>query len=217
MKEVIYNNLFRNIPKNTIKKVSTSKSTHLLIKGDSLKLLNYLPKKSINLVITDPPYNRNLNYGDTYNDNKKWPEYYEWYKSWLRLIPPILSENGSFYLINYPEINARVLPYIEDELHLKLRNWIVWHYPTNIGHSPKKFTRSHRSILFFTKGDNYIFNSDAIIQPYKNPDVKKIKERIKLGHKGRSSYDKLNIIDLLELYNYRTDILDINLLIPSFM
>ena len=151
MKKMIYANLFKNISKNAIKKVSTPKSTHLLIKGDSLKLLTYLPKNSINLVITDPPYNRNLNYGDTYNDNKKWPEYYEWYRSWLKLIPPILSENGSFYLINYPEINARVLPYIEDELHLKLRNWIVWHYPTNIGHSPKKFTRSHRSILFFYK------------------------------------------------------------------
>ena len=212
MKKGIYSNLLKHTPKNSIKKVSTQKSTHLLVNGDSLKLLNYLPKNSINLVITDPPYNRNLNYGKTYNDNKKWPEYYQWYKSWLKLIPPILSDTGSFYLINYPEINARVLPYIEDELHLKLQNWIVWHYPTNIGHSPKKFTRSHRSILFFTKGNSYTFNSDEIIQPYKNPEVTKIKERIKNGHKGRKSYDKLNFIDLIELYNYRTDVLDFNLL-----
>lgn len=200
------------IPKVRVKFIKSAKTSHLLINGDSLELLKKLPEKSIDLVITDPPYNQNLNYGKTYNDNKPWEEYYKWYKNWLELISPLLSDTGSFYLINYPEINARVLPYIEDELHLKLRRWLVWHYPTNIGHSAKNFTRSHRSILFFTKGKEYTFNRDAILQPYKNPNVQKIKDKLTEGSNGRASYDKLSLMDLLELYNYRTDILDINLL-----
>lgn len=124
----------------------------------------------------------------------------------------ILSKKGSFYLISYPEINARLLSYIEDDLKLKFRRWITWHYPTNIGHSKKNFTRSQRSIMFFTKTNSYTFNRENIIQHYKNPEVKKIKERIKNGSKGRTSYDLLRFLDLIELSKGMIDVLDINLL-----
>jgi DNA modification methylase len=185
---------------------------HFLITGDSADVLKKLPDNSIDLIITDPPYNKGLNYGPYYNDNKKWADYFLEMKAWLVEARRILKQSGTLYLISYPEINARLLPFIEDDLSLKFRRWITWHYPTNIGHSKKNFTRSQRSILFFTKSDNYAFNEESIIQPYKNPDVAKVKERIKSGSKGRHSYDLLKVLDLIELNDNTRDVIEINLL-----
>lgn len=197
-------------PQATI--IKKSNTSHALIIGDSLEVMKYFPEDSINLIITDPPYNVDLDYGPYYKDRKKKEEFFSECHLWLEQCVRILNETGSFYLISYPEINARLLPFIEDNLKLKFRRWITWHYPTNIGHSKKNFTRSQRSILFFTKSNDYTFNRQHIIQHYKNPEVGKIKERIKGGSNGRASYDLLRFLDLVELGKGMIDILDINLL-----
>lgn len=206
------NKVISNITKNKIKEIKKRNTSHIFVTGNSLKILGFFPNNCINLIITDPPYNVGLNYGSYYEDRKKRKEYFSWCFLWLREIERILSKTGSFYLVSYPEINARLLPFIEDELKLKFKRWITWHYPTNIGHSKRNFTRSQRSILFFTKSNNYVFNRVYLTQHYKNPEVKKIKERIKKGSKGRTSYDLLRFLDLVELSKGMIDVLDINLL-----
>ena len=188
------------------------KTKHLLINNSSDKVLPKILDNSIDLIITDPPYNRGLDYGPYYNDNLPWDIYYQRNEIWLTEVARILKNTGSFYLISYPEINARLLPFIEDELKLKFRRWITWHYPTNIGHSKHNFTRSQRSILFFTKSDKYTFNRSEILQHYKNPEVKKIKEKIQNGAKGRAAYDLLRFLDIIEMNKGMIDVLDINLL-----
>jgi DNA modification methylase len=201
-------------------KSSTVKSgaqKHLLINGNSADILKSFPNESIDLIFTDPPYNADLEYGSTYKDNLSWDKYYEQAKKWFKEYNRILSKTGSIYLMNYPEVNARLLPYLTDELGLKLQRWITWHYPTNIGHSKKNFTRSQRSILFLTKTNKYVFNREKIIQPYKNENVGKIKERIKNGAKGRGAYDMLSFLDLLEMkiadkHFDALDVHDVNLL-----
>ena len=201
-----------NIPKSKIKKIKFRNSKQVLINGNSIELLKKIPANSVDLIITDPPYNVGLDYGSYSKDRKNKEDYFAECESWLSEIARIIKNTGSFYLISYPEINARLLPFIEDKLKLKFRRWITWHYPTNIGHSKKNFTRSQRSILFFTKSDKYIFNRMTIIQHYKNPEVKKIKERIAKGSKGRNSYDLLTLLDLAELSQGMIDVFDINLL-----
>lgn len=214
----IFNKTFKD--KND-KKISFLKkiknNNHLFINGDSSYVLESFPDESIDVVFTDPPYNADLEYGSTYNDNLKWDEYYKQAKKWFKEYNRILKKTGSVYIMNYPEINARLLPYLTDELGLKLQRWITWSYPTNIGHSKRNFTRSQRSILFLTKTNKYTFNREKIIQPYKNENVGKIKERIKNGIKGRGAYDVLSFLDLLEMRiiekNFEPlDLHDVNLL-----
>lgn len=204
--------IISKVPKNNVKIIKKNNTSHLLVNGDSIEILHFFPSNSIDLIITDPPYNVNLDYGPYFKDRKRKDEYIEWCKVWLSECARILSENGSFYIISYPEINARLLPFIEDDLKLKFRRWITWHYPTNIGHSKKNFTRSQRSILFFTKTDNYTFNRQNIIQHYKNPNVTKIRVRLEKGSKGRTSYDLLRFLDIIEISKGMIDVLDINLL-----
>lgn len=213
--ENILKRLKKTTPHHVIKTQGGRKD--VLITGDSSEVLESFPDESIDLIFTDPPYNAKLQYGKTYKDNLSWPEYYKQAQKWFAQYRRILSKTGSIYLMNYPEINARLLPYLEDELGLHLQRWITWHYPTNIGHSSKNFTRSQRSILFLTKTKNYTFNREKILQPYKNENVGKIKERIKQGAKGRGAYDLLTFIDLLEMkcveHNLNPlDVHDVNLL-----
>lgn len=192
-------------------KLNKKKTRHFLITGDCLKVMKLVPNKSIDLIITDPPYNIGLKYG-AFKDRMKKEEYLNWCKERLRECARILKESGTMYLISYPETNAYLLPYLDNELKLKFRRWLTWHYPTNIGHSKRNFTRSQRSILFCTKTDKYVFNRENLIQHYKNPEVKKIKERLKMGSKGRASYDLLRFLDIIELQKGVIDIFDINLL-----
>jgi DNA modification methylase len=214
LKSVLARRLFVLTPDLTNSTVSIEKNGthHFLIRGDAMKLLTVVRAKSVDLIVTDPPYNKNLDYGSYFKDRKEDMKYYEWCFDWMKECSRILSKSGSFYLISYPEINARLLPFAEDHLDLKFRRWLTWQYPTNIGHSRGNYTRSQRSILFFTKSNEYVFNRQNIVQRYKNPEVTKVLKRIRGGSKGRVSYDLLRFSDLIELSKGMVDVMDINLL-----
>jgi site-specific DNA-methyltransferase (adenine-specific) len=61
-------------------------------------------------------------------------------------------------------------------------------YNTNVGHSPRRFTTAHRSILHATKSKENNFYKDNVAVPYQNPTDKRIKQRIAEGHLGRMPY-----------------------------
>lgn len=198
----IISDLKKNKVKLTIKKSGNQR--HLFINGNSSDILKNIQSNSVDLIITDPPYNAGLNYGKNYNDNLPLNKYLKQAEVWFADYARVLKKNGSMYIMNYPEMNARMLPFFEDTLGLKLRRWITWHYPTNIGHSKKNFTRSQRSILFLTKSDKYTFNRKEILQLYENPDVGKVRQLIKKGKKGRGAYDFLTNIDFVDMKMVRS-------------
>jgi site-specific DNA-methyltransferase (adenine-specific) len=64
----------------------------------------------------------------------------------------------------------------------------VWVYNTNVGHTPRRFTTAHRSILHATKSKENAFYKDHVAVPYQNPTDKRIQGRIAAGHLGRMPY-----------------------------
>ncbi len=60
------------------------------------------------------------------------------------------------------------------KLGFKLRNRIVWHFEHGL-HCSKPLSGRHETILWFTKGDDYIFNLDPIRVPSKYPGKKHFK------------------------------------------
>lgn len=63
--------------------------------GDSLKLLRALPDRSVNLVITSPPYA--LHFKKSYGNVSK-ADYVEWFKPFASEIFRVLQDDGSFVL-----------------------------------------------------------------------------------------------------------------------
>ena len=170
------------------------KTEHKIINGDCVEELNKLKDKSVDLIVTDPPFNIGKDYG-RYKDRKKKDDYIEWCKEWLHECIRVLKDGGSLYLFNYPENNAYLMPFLDE--HLTFKRWMTRHYPVNTGMSPTNFTRSQHSILFYVKGKKpRIFNKDDIAEPYRNPTDKRILERIRNGSKGKTPYDvfQFNIV-----------------------
>ena len=163
------------------------KTEHKIINGDCIKELEKIQGKSVDLIITDPPFNIGKKYGGVYKDNKKHEEYIEWCKEWLTECIRLLQKSGSLYLFNYPENNAYILPFLQQNMNFK--RWMTWHYPTNTGHSKSNFTRTQHSIIFCTKTEKHKFNKSAVAEPYKNPTDKRIQERLRNGSKGKTPYD----------------------------
>lgn len=160
---------------------------HKIICGNCLEEFRHIRSESIDLIITDPPFNIGKKY-NSYSDNKSKEEYIRWCESWLMECIRVLKNGGSLYLFNYPENNAYLMPFLDK--HLTFKRWLTWHYPVNTGMSPTNFTRSQHSILFYVKGEKpKTFNKDDIAEPYRNPKDRRILERLRNGSKGKTPYD----------------------------
>lgn len=153
---------------------------------DILEVLRDLPDNSMDVVYGDPDYNVGINYaGKDYT--KKWDDYISWYIELAKESMRVLKEDGNLFMMNYPKQNAHLrVKYLDDNAHQV--NDYVWIYNSNVGHSPKKFTTAHRSILHCTKSKNNKFYKDNVALPYQNQNDKRIQERIKNGSKGRMPY-----------------------------
>jgi len=68
--------------------------------GDNLKLLPLIPDNSIDLIITSPPYNIEMEY-DIYIDCMPWVDYYAWCKKWLSECLRVLKTDGRMALNHY--------------------------------------------------------------------------------------------------------------------
>ena len=79
----------------------------IAICGDAIEEMKKIPDKSINLIVTDPPYNLNKNYGNN-SDNLEFDEYLDFSKRWLNEASRVLTDNGSIYVF----MGVRYISYI---------------------------------------------------------------------------------------------------------
>ena len=66
---------------------TSSDGQHRILWGDCLSILPTLEPGSIDAVVTDPPYNVGLKYGENVDDRKEW--YGDWCADWMRLLNKI--------------------------------------------------------------------------------------------------------------------------------
>jgi len=154
---------------------------------DITELLKELPPQSVDMVYGDPDYNVGIKYGDK-SYTKTFDEYIEWYIELARESLRVLKDTGNMFLINYPKQNAYLRVRYLDKVCYEVLDY-VWIYNTNVGHSPKRFTTAHRSILHCRKSKDNKFYKDNVALPYKNPTDKRILGNIANGSKGRMPYD----------------------------
>ncbi|MBA7669427.1 DNA adenine methyltransferase YhdJ [subsurface metagenome] len=156
---------------------------------DVFDLLKDLPDKSVDMVYGDPDYNVGVKYGDK-SYTRTFDEYIEWYIKLAKESLRVLKNTGNMFLINYPKQNAYLRVKYLDEACYEVSDYI-WVYNTNVGHTPKRFTTAHRSILHCRKTKNSSFYKDNVAVPYQNPTDRRIKRNLANGSKGRMPYDWL--------------------------
>lgn len=152
--------------------------------------LDSLPELPIfDLVVTSPPYD----IGKPYEKVQPLKDYVHWQSEIIAKIVARLKNNGSicWQVGNYVNegsvrpLDIELAPIFYD-LGLKLRNRIVWTFGHGM-HAKRRFSGRHEAILWFTKGDDYTFNLDAVRIPSKYPG----KRHFKGAHKGELSGNPL--------------------------
>lgn len=83
----------------------------------------------------------------------------------LVLMRDLLAEDGSIYAHCDWRFNS-LMRLLLQEVFKNYNNEIIWHY-TGGGRAGTYFSKKHDSIFWYAKGENWIFNPDAIRIPYK--------------------------------------------------
>lgn len=149
-----------------------------LWQSDARDLLESLPRASADLIVTSPPYF----IGKEYDTSQKVRDFS---REIARVVPSMLrclKSGGSIcwqvgnhvdngVLTPLDLIVAQVLAKYKG---LILRNRIIWAFGHG-AHSSRRFSGRHETILWYTKGDNYLFDLDSVRVPQRYPGKKHYK------------------------------------------
>lgn len=121
------------------------------------------------IIVTDPPFNIGYHY-KSYSDSLDSAEYIE-------MVTTLMMGRKSV-IIHYPE-KLYELAMAADIMPKRVVSWV---YNSNT-------PRQHRDIAFFNVEPDF----NKVRQPYKNPNDKRIKERMARGCTGAKLYDWWNV------------------------
>jgi DNA modification methylase len=145
----------------------------LLIQGDCLEVMELIDDKSVDCVMTSPPYWKGFEYEAYFNS---YLQYIYWCKSWLKKVKEILSINGTLYLnvINDSEITIRAFELMEiatRELMYKLHDTIIWYrYNQQPANTTRQLTNQCEYIFMLRHSSSGIcLNKELAYE--KNPDM----------------------------------------------
>ena len=144
-------------------------NTYKLIQGDCLQVLPTLEDKSVDLVLTDPPYNIGI-----FMDKPK-ELFLGFIEGVFIQLSRVLKDTGSLYVFTSRQYN-RMIMILLDKYFIERRN-IIWvrRCGVNMGRG-RTFTSGYDPICYYTKSNDYVFN--AIKKP--------VEDRLK----KRSDYKK---------------------------
>lgn len=144
-----------------------------LFHGDCLDFLRSLPDRCAKLILTSPPYQ----VGKAYENRMTFQDYVAQQQKVIVECVRVLKVGGSicWQVGHHVNGHGQVVP-LDLALHplfaahssLRLRNRIVWHFEHGLN-CQHRFSGRHETILWYTKGDRYRFDLDAVRVPQKYP------------------------------------------------
>ena len=182
-----------------------------ILHGDALEELKKIPSDSVQLVVTSPPYN----IGKEYEVKREYSEYLDDMKPIISELVRVLRPGGSIcWQVGNGIRRGEVIPLdaiyypIFKSQGLSLRNRIVWSFGHGL-HAQRRFSGRHETILWFTKGNEYIFNLDSVRVPSKYPKKKHYKGpkkgQLSGNPLGKNPGDVWEITNIKALHPEKTD------------
>ncbi len=141
---------------------------------DALAGLARIPNGSVDLILTDPPYNLGKDYGND-SDQQSVADYLAWTEQWITLALPKLKPNGSLYIF----LTWRFAPeiFVMLKARMTMMNEIIWDRRVpSMGGSVRSYSSVHDTIGFFVNRKDYYFDLDAVRIPY-DAETKKARSR----------------------------------------
>jgi site-specific DNA-methyltransferase (adenine-specific) len=139
---------------------------------DCLEALDQLPAACADLIIADPPYNLNKDFG-VWREIEHKHRWLDWCKTWLRQCERILKPGGSIFVYGIHHHLCWLQCYLY-ELNLVYRRQIIWFYENGFSGYTKSLSAQYEPLLWFSKGRSYTYH--PIREPYKSTE--RLKHRI---------------------------------------
>ncbi len=145
-----------------------------IYQGDCLDLLNEIDDNSVDLIIADPPYGIEKDFGV----GQKWglsshTEWFEWMKKWLMASKRVLKPNGSLFVYGIHHNIGYIQAYLY-EIGLYYGRMFIWHYENNWSMYSRSPAATYEPLLWFYKGNKYTYHK--IREPYKS--IERLKHKI---------------------------------------
>lgn len=139
---------------------------------DAFEFLSELVPGSVGLFVSSPPYCM----GKAYETSRRIEDFISDHKRLAPLLVRALKDGGSLcWQIGHHVQNGVVVPLdaivyqiFSQQKELLLRNRIVWTFGHGV-HATRRFSGRHETVLWFTKGNQYSFDLDAVRVPQKYP------------------------------------------------
>ncbi|MCA0387211.1 MAG: site-specific DNA-methyltransferase [Bacteroidetes bacterium] len=150
--------------------VTLDKILDKTINRNLFDIIKYLPDEFVDLLIIDPPYNLDRDFGSAKFRKLPVEEYSMYLRSWLPQLLKLLKPEATIYICGDYLSSLSIFSVASE--YFKLRNRITWQRDKGRGAS-KNWKNSMEDIWFFTMGNDYTFNLDAVkekravIAPYK--------------------------------------------------
>lgn len=144
--------------------------TDRILIGDTFSLLPHLPKQWIDLLIADPPYNLDKDFGGQRFSRRSHEEYRAYTRSWLEPLLPQLKPTASVYICCDWKSSLVIGDVLQE--YLPVRNRITWQREKGRG-AASNWKNSMEDIWYATASDSYTFHLDAVrirkrvIAPYR--------------------------------------------------
>lgn len=177
-----------------------------LLTGDAMRLISAMPDNSIDLIFSSPPYCM----GKEYESSSDVLDFIAQHKLLLPQLVRILKPGGSLcwqtgnHVKNgvVTPLDSLIFSILFTDERVQLRNRVVWTVGHGL-HCANRFSGRHETILWYTKGNNYDFDLDAIRVPQKYPG----KRYAKGPRKGEYSGNPLgkNPGDVWEIPNVKAN------------
>jgi len=150
---------------------------------DCIKILNKVPDETVSLVITSPPYCMGKEYECISDDVESFKSQNE---KVIKESIRVLKKGGSLcWQVGFHVKDSVVVPLdcliyniveninkeLPDDSKMLLHNRIIWTFGHGLN-SEKRLSGRYETILWFTKGNQYVFNLDSIRVPQKYPGKK---------------------------------------------
>lgn len=145
-----------------------------IYRGDALKLIKEIDENSIDLIIADPPYGIEMDFGG----KEKWgldkrSDWLEWMKSWLVEANRVLKPGGSIFVYGIHHNICYIQSFLYD-LNLTYGRQFIWHYKNNWSGYTKLPAGHYEPLLWFYKGRKYTYH--PIREPYES--IERLKYKI---------------------------------------
>ncbi len=138
--------------------------TDQVINIDCIEGMGRLQDASVDLIVADPPYNLDKNFGE-WDERQHRDDWLDWTKRWLTQCSRVLRAGGNIFVYGIHRNICWVQCHLYD-LGLTYRRQIIWHYENGFAGYTRSLAAHYEPLLWFSKGEGYTFH--PIREPYKS-------------------------------------------------